>query len=343
MRRIAISLSFLYASSFLFAQPYPPGKLAVDWKLDTHLQHGLGSDLWPLTWAADGNIYAAWGDGWGWNKKGPKHSIGVTRISGMPPKLAGEDLWGEGPGAGFGKPEALIGIDGQIYMFWTNGRSKDDRANTATAISSDRGVTWRLNPAKAFPEFPDGFRVRGIAHFGPGYAGAMDDFVYVYFGFSRANEIFLARAPKRRIFEPGAYEWFGGMAADRPVWKRRFADRKPVFSDPNGYWWHVGVTFVPGLKRFLLTKPHFAAGANRELPGGDRSKLTGLGIFDAPAPWGPWTTAYYADRFRDGLFKFTYFIPGKYVARDGKSFWLAWSGYPEYDNVNFVRGEVRYR
>ena len=90
-----------------------PARLSIDWKFDTHVQRGAGADQWPLTWADDGNLYAAWGDGWGWNKQGPKRSIGVTRISGMPPDLRGEDLWGAGPGAGFGKPEALIAFDRQ--------------------------------------------------------------------------------------------------------------------------------------------------------------------------------------------------------------------------------------
>ena len=224
-------------------------------------------------------------------------------------------------------------------MFWTMGRSKDDKANTSTAVSSDYGVTWTLNEQKAFPEVPDGFRVRGIAQFGQGYEGAMDEFVYVYFAFSRANDFYLARVPKRRIFDAAGYEWFAGSETRGADFERK----KPVFTDPNGYIWHIGVTFVPGLGRFLLTKPHNAPARTASLPEGDRSKTAGIGVFDAPAPWGPWTTVQYTDRFRDGLFKFTYFIPGKYADRDGKTFWLAWSGYPEYDNVNFIRGEFRSR
>jgi hypothetical protein len=44
----------------------------------------------------------------------------------------------------------------------------------------------------------------------------------------------------------------------------------------------VGVTFVPGLNRFLLTKPHYAPGGDRKAPEGDLSKVSGLGVFDAP-------------------------------------------------------------
>jgi hypothetical protein len=100
---------------------------------------------------------------------------------------------------------------------------------------------------------------------------------------------------------------------------------------------------LPGLGRYLLSKPHYESGADRQAPEGDRSKVAGLGVFDAPKPWGPWTTVFFRDRFFDSHFKFTFFIPAKYVSADGKSLWLAWSGYPEYDNVNFIRGDVRLK
>lgn len=165
--------------------------------------------------------------------------------------------------------------------------------------------------------------------------------MYVYFGFSRAGELYLARVPRAHVLDAKHYEWFAGASGGQPDWQGEFERKRPVFNDPNGYLWHVGVQFVAGLDRFLLTKPHFASGADRSLPEGDRSKCASLGVFDAPNPWGPWTTVYCEDRFIDGRFKFTHFIPGKFIDAEAKSFWLAWSGYPEYDNVNFVRGEFR--
>ncbi|MCX7011341.1 MAG: hypothetical protein NTW86_02025 [Candidatus Sumerlaeota bacterium] len=340
---LACAAIFLWTDLSRAEPPYPPSPViaGIDWQFDSLVQHGAGSDQWPCTWADDDNVYAAWGDGCGWDKAGPKHSIGVTRIFGIPPDLRGEDLWGAGPGSGFGKPEALIAYDGSIYMFWTRGRSKDDAANTSIAVSSDYEASWTLREEKAFPWAPDGFRVRGIAQFGKGYEGAMDDFVYVYFGFSRANDLYLARAPKAAILDASRYEWFTGLDGAQPLWSREFERKRLAFSDPNGYIWHVGVTFVPSIGRFLFSKPHYSPGADRVDPEGDRSKVSGLGIFDAPKPWGPWTTVYYEDRFYDANFKFTYFIPAKYLSADGKSLWLTWSGPPEYDNVNFVRGVLR--
>ncbi|MCP4422874.1 MAG: hypothetical protein GY803_00115, partial [Chloroflexi bacterium] len=49
------------------ATPYPDSPVIADiaWDWDSYVQAAPGSDLWPTTWAADGNIYSSWGDGGG--------------------------------------------------------------------------------------------------------------------------------------------------------------------------------------------------------------------------------------------------------------------------------------
>lgn len=317
--------------------PYPPSPLiaGVDWQMQTRTQFGKGSDQWPLTWAGDGGLYAGWGDGWGWEKTDPKYSMGITRIGGTPPALTGANVWGLGLKPGIAKPEALLGVGDTLYLFWTKGRSKLDD-DTWTAVSHNGGTSWTLGTAKFLPEAPAGFRVRGICQFGRGYEGAMDEYVYVYFGFNNKCELYLGRATVVDIFDAAKYQWFTGLSENgQAIWSARFADRKPVFNDPNGYVFHIGICYNPGLKRFLMTKPHRGAGYS--------TKTTAFGIFDAPAPWGPWTTAFYQDNFIDKLMKFSYFIPTKFISADGRNFWLAWSGYPEYDNVNFIKGALRLR
>jgi hypothetical protein len=55
-----------------------------------------------------------------------------------------------------------------------------------------------------------------------------------------------------------------------------------------------------------------------------------LGVFDAPEPWGPWTTVYYSDHWSvtDGRDCRTYHhkFPTKWMSPDGKSMWLLYSG-----------------
>ena len=46
-----------------------------------------GSDLWPVTWGADGNVYAFFGDGGGFggdNRRG-RVSFGVAKMTAPPP------------------------------------------------------------------------------------------------------------------------------------------------------------------------------------------------------------------------------------------------------------------
>ena len=59
-----------------------------------------GSDIWSCTWAEDGNLYAAWGDGGGFGGTDGKGrvSIGVAKIVGDPPAWTGINVWGgDGP------------------------------------------------------------------------------------------------------------------------------------------------------------------------------------------------------------------------------------------------------
>ncbi|QGJ68815.1 Hypothetical protein PBC10988_4780 [Planctomycetales bacterium 10988] len=339
----------LKPTGFAVHAPYPPSPViaSVDFRFATECEFGRGSDQWPMTWGADGHLYAAWGDGWGWrgDKSGRKYSIGVTRIAATPPELQGTDVWGDGPGHGFAKPEALVALDDTLHMFWTRGDSINDLDDTATAESRDGGHSWTYGNDKAFPQAPAGFRVRGICQFGPGYQDSLDRFVYVYFGFNRQSDLFLGRVPSEHLFSSEQYEWFTGLAEDnvRATWSKSIKDRQPVFHDPNGYIWHIGVSYNSGLKRFLLTKPHYCPGDDRKTPLVRDSGVASFGLFDAPTPWGPWTTVHYQDNFKDGLVKFSYFIPTKLISQDGREFWLAWSGWPEYDSVRFVQGRLSLR
>jgi hypothetical protein len=82
----------------------------------------------------------------------------------------------------------------------------------------------------------------------------------------------------------GAYEFFSGMTRGRTRWTKKVAEKTPVFEDrDNGIGWVLSIGYNTGLKRYLLMTDHIA------------SNRGNLGIFDAPEPWGPWTTAVFLD------------------------------------------------
>jgi hypothetical protein len=89
------------------------------------------------------------------------------------------------------------------------------------------------------------------------------------------------------------------------------------------------VSYNSGLKRYLLCTEHGA------------THLSRFGLFDAPEPWGPWTTVEYNDAWGVGHVPATVFhwvIPTKWMSADGISFTLVFSGTKTNDSFNTVRG-----
>src|SRR5687767_11439891 len=78
--------------------PYPPSPVIARAEFDfsTHRRLAPGSDNWPTTWADDGHLYSAWGDGGGFggtNSKG-RVLLGVARIEGDASNYTGKNVWG---------------------------------------------------------------------------------------------------------------------------------------------------------------------------------------------------------------------------------------------------------
>ena len=67
----------------------------------------------------------------------------------------------------------------------------------------------------------------------------------------------------------------------------------------------------PGIRRYLLALGFAFDG--------------GWGIFDAPEPWGPWTTAFYTRYWGLGN-THGYRLPARWISADGKTMNLVFSG-----------------
>lgn len=78
----------------------------------------------------------------------------------------------------------------------------------------------------------------------------------------------------------------------------------------------MDAVYNPALHRYLL-----AVAYNQE---------SGWGLYDAPTPWGPWTTAYHTVQW-DVPGTHGYRLPSKWIAADGRSFYLVFSGVKEND------------
>ena len=126
----------------------------------------------------------------------------------------------------------------------------------------------------------------------------------------------LARVPRGRIRERDAYEFLEGRdVRNQPTWTVDIARRGAVFTH-QGRCYRSGISFDPGLKRYLWCQI---------LPGGDPRFRGGFGIYDAPEPWGSWSTAFFTDSWDVGPGE-TSSIPVKWMSTDGKTVHLVFSG-----------------
>ena len=302
------------------AAPYPPSPIikAITWApTSSIIRQAQGSDNWPITWGADDNLYTAYGDGYGFDPQVPvKLSLGFAVISGSPPAFIGVNYrspTGEqtGDGETGKKASGMLMVDGVLFMWVRNA------GNSQLAWSSDFGRTWTWSTWK----FTTSFGFPTFLNFGKNYAGARDAYIYVYSpdsdtAYMPADHMVLARVPKGAITKRGSYEFFNGLdASGNPIWTVDIAQRQAVFTH-RGRSYRSSIIYNATLKRYLWVQT---------LPGGDPFLGGGFGIYDAPEPWGPWTTVYFTEKWDFPPGEMCGF-PTKWISDDGKTLNMVFSG-----------------
>jgi hypothetical protein len=99
-------------------------------------------------------------------------------------------------------------------------------------------------------------------------------------------------------------------ASGRPIWTKDIARRGEVFRYP-GHCERVDAVYHPVPKRYLLAVSYGHGG--------------GWGIYDAPEPWGPWTTAFQTENWKLGG-THGYRLPSKWLDVSGTRGHLVFSG-----------------
>lgn len=337
--------------------PYPPSEVfeSITWHWETHRTAALGSDLWPVTWSADDQLYAAWGDGGGFggSDTDSRVALGFARIEGTPANWHGINVnGGKNPQhpASFarkGKTTGLVSVAGVLYATVNLEDGKWPDVNHVLVWSTNKGGTW----SKADWVFPKGdghFQPAKFLAFGRDYEGvpaSLAGYVYIYGPRQSAergsgNRLYLARAPKDKLRERSAYEFLCKQdPTGQPVWMGDSTQAQSVFTDTNGAT-PGAVVYLPAWNRFLLTCFHVGPGQ--------------LGVFDAPTPWGPWTTiAYYENWGEMGVEgeNLSCGFPQKWMSADGLTLWSIFSVYGDgakigikaHDRFNLVKATLRPR
>jgi len=297
-----------------------------------------GSDNWQITWADNGHQYTCWGDGGGFggtNSDG-RVSLGIARVEGSAENYTGYNIWGgknaENPASFGGKSYGITAVKGNLYMWVSPGSGNKNYQEARLAKSTDYGASW-IKADWVFSQ-DDLFILPTFCQFGKDYEGARDNYVYIYATrlknaselMQKPGEINLMRVPKDKIMEKSAYKYFAGLdGKGHPLWTDDSTKICPVFKDLKGCKL-VSVSYNEGLGRYLLCTEHV------------ESHKGNLGIFDAPEPWGLWTTVVYYSNW--GGFGSTFFwnFSNKWLSEDGRHFTMIFTGTGENDAWNTVNG-----
>ena len=311
------------------SSPYPPSPVIrkMVWApADTIIRKAAGGDNWPITWADDDAIYTTWGDGWGFEPKVPKKlSMGFVRIVGAPGDFTGTNIRSPAEQLGSGrsgrKGWGIISVDDVLYLWMGHADRKGGRAQLAW--SGDHAQTWTF----ANWQFQQ-FGLMGFVNYGKDYEGARDNYVYCYshdgpLADTPADRFILMRVPKNRITEQGSWEFFERTdQAGQAVWTSDPDRRRAVFYHADCCL-RSAMTYNEPLRRYLWWQQIPAPKGSTDR--GDTRFEGGFAVYDAPQPWGPWSTAFYREAWDVGPGEHGDF-PAKWISADGCELYLVFSG-----------------
>jgi hypothetical protein len=310
--------------------PYPPSPViaGIEWApKESIVLDARDGDNWPMTWADDDAIYTTWGDGTGFAPKVEKKlSMGFARVTGTPDAFTGVNVRSQAEQLGQGragkKGWGMLCVDGVLNLWM--GHADNKGGMTQLAWSRDHAKTWTFADWK-FAEFG----MMGFVNFGRNYDGARDAFVYAYShdgsqADTPADRFILLRAPKDKLTHQDAWEYFVKRDANgQPAWSHDIRQRGAVF-EHKGACLRSAMTWCAPLKRYLWWQ-HIPQPPGVTNDRGDTRYQGGFAIYDAPEPWGPWTTAYFTMSWDVGPGEHGDF-PTKWMSTDGKTLHLVFSG-----------------
>jgi CubicO group peptidase (beta-lactamase class C family) len=324
------------AMSVNHGAPYPNSGLIANvvWEDASNIiRKAEGSDTWPITWADDGYLYTAFADGWGFKPKTPeKLSLGFAKVAGLPPDIEGTNIRSAAEQYGDGrkgkKASGMLMVNGVLYMWVRN--ADNDGNHSRLAWSDDYGKTWSWSPWVF-----EAFGYCTFINYGRNYEGARDDFVYIVThdnpsAYAPADRFVLMRVHKKRIRDRGAYEFFEGMDSEGTAsWTVDIGKRGAIF-EHGGNCFRSGISYNAGLGRYVwwqvkIPENGYDAHAVFRTRATDPRYVGAFGVFEAPEPWGPWTTLFYTYDWDAGAGE-TGSFPTKWMSEDGRTMHLVFSG-----------------
>jgi len=301
----------------------------------TQTQQTVG-DLWFSTWADNNNLYMSWGDGGGFENLDPT-DVGIAEVNGSVSNFVGTNVFFDpqiSPPECAGinckvpieqkppcclvnddKPSSLLYVNNKLYGQFHS--PLGDPAVGYLADSNDYGITWERHKDNSpwTAKFIDprdkertgsNFRNMFFINMGKNYELNTDGYVYAY-GIGKEwgweGSVYLARVKKEEIIDYTKYDYFSGKTGDNPTWSTREENAVPLQSDLF-IDQQFSAIYHPGINRYLIMNQYL--------------------IYDAPNPWGPWTTA--GQWVKNEWFGYMPGIISKDLGQN--SFWFTISGQP---------------
>ncbi|OLB78683.1 MAG: hypothetical protein AUI14_12425 [Actinobacteria bacterium 13_2_20CM_2_71_6] len=304
-------------------------------------------DLWASCQSDDGALYAANGDGTGFDLGHPHNTVTedivVNRITGTPAVqnsvrgqvvAIGGDPKG-GPGKSVGeiwsgldfnrKPTGMLCVGGDLYLAVQDLRKQDFGAAPAASIllSHDHGRTWFWNREKMFDTQ---FTTIFFADYGRDSVNAPDpNFLYAY-GLDETwagrTKLFLARFPRNGVLDRQAWQWWTGTGWSIPG---DMDSKQPVIEDtrpPAGRISQGGVVYDKPLGKYIYSSWI------------EHTDVVTFQFYESPTPWGPWSVFlfknflskcfdHHTPRWNPTFYGgYATTIPSKFISSDGRTLWV---------------------
>jgi hypothetical protein len=285
-----------------------------------------GSDLWPVTWGKDGRVYTFFGDGGGFggsNERG-RASFGVAVMTGPPATTADatRNIYGgynsEYPSSLQGKGGAIIAVGSDFYtlggVFTATEAAKSGRPSPVSGSPQRRQLAYSRGNAHSWQAAPwffcsqednrlhGNFCAMGFINFGQGNSGAPGGYVYLL---GTSNSLaywsaaapqasaatYLARVQPQRLLEHDAYQYYAGHdQRGGPVWSDDQQQMRAIFVDRNDSRPGCGGTCNMAS---ILAEAIYVRSLRRYIGTAQGPYVGQTSFYDAPQPWGPWTTISY--------------------------------------------------
>lgn len=195
-----------------------------------------------------------------------------------------------------------------------------------------------------FEEDQEAFSLLTVLQMGKNYEHNGDGYIYVYSPNGNTegtmNELVMFRVPAAKLLDRSSYEYFGGRGVNGAAkWTADIKARAVVHTFPRGwvntlvhpYAWHPSVVYNAALGVYMMAN----WGMGTAPDGMWFNKPSYLGFWISDTPCGPWEqvyeeTAWMPER-SNAARAYEPQIAPKWIAADGKSFWLVWTDFQVTD------------